>query len=80
MNTKEFTLYELSHLACYRSAENGTSISVASLTAAKTRAAKDQCFQGTVLMIEDEHGDLVAQKKYGERWVKPGHGWLGNNF
>ena len=81
MTNTTFTIYELGNLACVRTrAQNGTDISAESLTAAKRHATREQTFQGTVLMIEDEAGKLVAQKKYGSHWTRPGVGWLGSNI
>jgi len=47
---------------------NRPEIYFGTLKAAKTKATRDQVFQGTVLKITDSKGNLISAKKKGE-WV-----------
>jgi len=56
---------ELQNAGSYR---KGTICEVKNLTSAKRVASRNQCFQGTVLVIENEVGVRIAIKKDGE-WI-----------
>lgn len=43
--------------------------SESSLTSTKRRASKNQVWQGTVLVVESESGEVVSYKLSGERWT-----------
>lgn len=49
------------------SVRKGLVIEAADLAAAKRRASREQMFQGTVLTIEDQAGNLLAVK-HGKKW------------
>ncbi len=46
----------------------GDAIDCQNLMEAKRKASRMQCFQGTVLTIEDENGALLAAKRNG-KWA-----------
>ena len=50
-----------------QSERDGTKFEVKDLAAAKRKAAKEQCFHGTHMVIETEGGLLLAHKSDG-RW------------
>lgn len=54
-----------------QSFRRGDAIEVASLKGAKIAASKRQVYQGTVLTIEDEQGNLLSSRDTGMR------GWQG---
>lgn len=55
-----------------QSTREGQTIEAKTLSAAKTKATKDQMFQGTVLTLEDEHGNQLAYKD-NAKWVDVGY-------
>lgn len=67
------TTYRITEKSDIYAQRHGEVVTCKSLTAAKRHATREQVFQDTVLVIEEEvfHGVFltVASKECGERWV-----------
>ena len=62
----KFTIIELQNRMDQR---EGVKVDCKNLTAAKRKATIDQVFKGTILVIENELGEIVARKERDGKWL-----------
>lgn len=64
---KKMAKYIIRELQNSNSSREGVEIEAKDLAAAKRAASKAQCFQGTVMIVESDCGELLSTKK-GKVW------------
>lgn len=61
-----YTMIEKQNSGSHR---DGVKIFANNLTDAKRKATRKQCFEGTYLELNDEHGRTVAAKQRNGQWI-----------
>jgi hypothetical protein len=65
-NKMKFFINEKQNVNSYREPKE---CRAKTLNGAKRSAVRSRCFLGTVITVEDNDGNTLAYKEYGERWV-----------
>lgn len=62
--------YKMTEKENFNSERKGEFFEAKTLTAAKVKASKMQCFEGTIIELENEQGETVAVKEKSGKWIE----------